>query len=145
MKALEKQSSAAFFSERVLYLFNRGIDPVPNLYKVQNRQNYVYKFIKDLFSRACTSTFFYSNDLKVLIDILMRQLENFEQSEESRFESLDILYRVLYVTEYSKYLYRQPDLKRVLGYLSQEEDNGDVAVAAFKMLAGRLREVFCSD
>ncbi|KJE92434.1 hypothetical protein CAOG_03410 [Capsaspora owczarzaki ATCC 30864] len=130
MKALEQQSSAACLGERVLYMFNRN-----------GRMHSLEKFLKDLF----TANFFYSNDLNVLMDIIIRQLENLEQLEERRFESLDILYRLMFVTDYSSTRYRVNDLRTCLTRLGREEANGDAAVAAFSILATKLRDVFCGE
>lgn len=68
-------------------------------------------------------SFFYLNDLNVLVDVLIRELENIPENEESlRNYFLRIMEPLFQNTELSATHYRKDDLVRVLGYLSSVDN-----------------------
>lgn len=73
--------------------------------------------------------FFYLNDLKVLTDVLIREIDNLSASEEYvRNTFLRLLYRLLKYTELSTIEYRKQDLQTVLTQLTRidnESKNAD--------------------
>ncbi|KAH3902675.1 Ldb17p SCDLUD_000258 [Saccharomycodes ludwigii] len=64
--------------------------------------------------------FFYLNDLKVLVDVLIRELNNISEDEEAiRNTFLRVLYPLLKFTEIANEQYRKCDLINLLTYLSK--------------------------
>lgn len=69
------------FGEKVLVLANRGTDPVAVEALVSampsKPPHSVVKLLQDIFSRPDLATnFFYTNDLRVLFDVLIRELSD---------------------------------------------------------------------
>lgn len=72
------------FTEKILLLLNREDDPVFVLKHTKPKINSVLKILVDLFSIQETSNLFYMNDIKVLIDILVRQLSDLSAGDPVR-------------------------------------------------------------
>ena len=67
---------------------------------------------------SVSMNFFYLNDLKVFVDVLIRQLRNFSEEEEVlRHTFLHVLRPLLKNTELAKIQYRKEDLRDLLDYL----------------------------
>eukprot|EP00050_Salpingoeca_kvevrii_P001420 m.169443 g.169443 ORF g.169443 m.169443 type:complete len:648 (+) comp10367_c0_seq11:1236-3179(+) len=68
------------FGEKLLLLANRGQDPVA----FESRPTHaVFKLLIDLASRHATGrNFFYTNDLRVLMDVLLRELTDRDRHDE---------------------------------------------------------------
>lgn len=82
LEAMRRLESTKTFTEKILVLLNREEDPL--LYFDHERlmlPNSVLKMFVDLFSTPDTSNLFYTNDNKVLIDILVRQLSDLSPGE----------------------------------------------------------------
>lgn len=82
LDAMRRLESTKTFTEKILVLLNREEDPL--LYFDHARSlvpNSVLKMFVDLFSSPDTSNLFYTNDNKVLIDILVRQLSDLSPGE----------------------------------------------------------------
>lgn len=108
----------ARFTELLLLKFNRVQDK--SLQIMMCKLIYLILTAKD---GTLAMNFFYLNDLHVFVDVLLRELENIAENEETlRNYFLRILFPLLTNTELSKTHYRKDDLKRVLTYLSLVEN-----------------------
>lgn len=76
LKALSQQTSAKIFTEKILLLFNREEDPVRIFEHEPAPPHSVLKIFNDMFYEESTASLFYTNDIKVLIDIVVRQLSD---------------------------------------------------------------------
>jgi len=94
---IHNHSSAMEFGQNFIKLMNRGMD----LRTVER----TLKLFTDIFrDKSFAETFFYYNDLKVLIDVLMRDFDNFDEGEENdqmRRLCLGVLSSVITNSEYS--------------------------------------------
>lgn len=74
MKAIADRKTVKVLTEKVLLLFNRGEDPVKIFDHEPQPPDAVMKFLQDLYSSPQTSSILYTNDAKVLVDIILRHL-----------------------------------------------------------------------
>lgn len=81
LEAMQQIKTSKSFTEKILLLINREDDPVFVLKHTKPPVNSVLKILIDLFSISETANFFYTNDIKVLIDILVRQLSDLSSGD----------------------------------------------------------------
>lgn len=74
MMALRERTNAKIFTQKILFLLNREEDPVRIFDHQPAPMHSVLKLFIDIFSMDITASLFYTNDIKVLIDIVLRQL-----------------------------------------------------------------------
>lgn len=83
--------------------------------------NPVLKMLVDLFSRPETASIFYTNDNKVLIDILVRQLSDLSAGEPIRKWYLELCRKILRNTNYPEHQHRKQDLMKIFTRIFCEE------------------------
>ncbi|XP_045785598.1 NCK-interacting protein with SH3 domain [Maniola jurtina] len=125
LNALETIDNAKTFCEKVLLLFNREEDPVHIFDHEPAPPHSVFKLVSDLFSRKKTAAHFYTNDLKVAIDIIVRQLADLGPGDISRQQYLKILQGIIRNTDYGTHVHRREDLLRCFRRIFCEE--GDLS------------------
>ncbi|CAK1581789.1 unnamed protein product [Parnassius mnemosyne] len=125
LNALETQDNAKTFCEKVLLLLNREEDPVHIFDHEPAPAHSVLKLVIDLFSRKKTAEHFYTNDVKVAIDIIVRQLADLSPGDTHRHEYLKVLQGIIRNTDYGAHLHRRDDLLRCFARIFCEE--GDVS------------------
>ncbi|XP_061712409.1 NCK-interacting protein with SH3 domain [Cydia pomonella] len=131
LNALERRDNAKTFCEKVLLLLNREDDPVHIFDHEPAPAHSVLKLVTDLFSRKKTAEHFYTNDVKVAIDIIVRQLADLSPGETRRQEYLKILQGIIRNTDYGSHLHRRDDLLRCFARIFCEEGDssrGDQAL-----------------
>ncbi|CAI4057323.1 hypothetical protein SKDZ_04G0950 [Saccharomyces kudriavzevii ZP591] len=102
------------FTELLLLKFNRVSDPPLQIMMCK----IIYLILTPRGDYVPTN-FFYTNDLNVLIDVLIRELQNISENEEIlRNTLLRVLLPLLKHTQLSKTHYRKDDLNKLLKYLS---------------------------
>ncbi len=130
VSCLAGRSGAKVWTEKVLLLLNRETDPsaiVGDLQPGIARTNSVHKvsggseqmqtgpfctqklsfqIILDMFNHESCHQLFYTNDILVLIDIIVRQLSDLSPGEPSRTVYLTMCRLVLSNTDYSSHLHR---------------------------------------
>ncbi|XP_063378241.1 NCK-interacting protein with SH3 domain [Cydia fagiglandana] len=121
LNALENRDNAKTFCEKVLLLLNREDDPVHIFDHEPAPAHSVLKLVTDLFSRKKTAEHFYTNDVKVAIDIIVRQLADLSPGETRRQEYLKILQGIIRNTDYGSHLHRRDDLLRCFARIFCEE------------------------
>jgi len=105
--------SARYFAEALLLLLNKGKMTI--LVKTLKLIHNVFEFEKT------KETFFYTNDLKALLDILIREITN-TSSDEIRVMYLNILPALLKTKEYQTIKHRPSDIKQLCDDLSFSEE-----------------------
>lgn len=110
------------FGENLVFLFNRGID--------NTLQLMMMKFLYLVFVTPETYQFIYLNDLKVLVDVCIRELYDLSgEQERLRQTYLRILHPLLQNTQLSDVHYKRNELVLLLESLSHESvtysDNGN--------------------
>ncbi|XP_035773983.1 NCK-interacting protein with SH3 domain-like [Anopheles albimanus] len=121
LDAMEQLKTAKTFTEKILMLINREEDPVHTLKHTPVSVNPVLKMLVDLFSRPETASIFYTNDNKVLIDILVRQLSDLSAGEPIRKWYLELCRKILRNTNYPEHQHRKQDLMKIFTRIFCEE------------------------
>jgi hypothetical protein len=115
LSALEaKHSTAKTFGEALIFFLNRSKDTLV--------QSATLKFISDIFNYRPTSNYFYTNDLYVLVDIIIRQLNDLcSNLDQVKLDYLNCLYSLLPNSQYSSYFYKCNEIETLLQHLSNIE------------------------
>ncbi|XP_055712656.1 NCK-interacting protein with SH3 domain [Phlebotomus papatasi] len=121
LDAFREMRSAKTFTEKLLMLINRETDPVKMLKHTTLPVNSVLKMIVDLFQAPETAAHFYTNDNKVLIDILVRQLSDLSPEDPLRRWYLELCRRILRNTDYAEHTHRKQDLMKIFTRIFCEE------------------------
>ncbi|CAH0721752.1 unnamed protein product, partial [Brenthis ino] len=121
LNALETMDIAKTFCEKILLLLNREEDPVRMFEHEPAPAHAVLKLAADVFSRKKTAGHFYTNDVKVAIDIIVRQLADLSPGDVRRQQYLKILQGIIRNTEYGAHRHRRDDLRRAFARIFCEE------------------------
>lgn len=104
------------FSECLLVYFNREED--------RCLQIMISKVLYLIFTNHQTSELFYHNDLNVLVDVLLRELTDLSEEEESvRNTFLRVLYPILKCSQFESSEYKKETLKSLLGYFAGQSES----------------------
>lgn len=98
IKLLQNHPNQRFFQESLVQLINKSDNII---------MHKCLKFVQDVFSLQIQ--FFYSYDLKILIDILIRETSNLSD-EEMRIEVVRTLLYIVKSNDYLKLKYRTADI-----------------------------------
>ncbi|XP_011500220.1 PREDICTED: NCK-interacting protein with SH3 domain isoform X2 [Ceratosolen solmsi marchali] len=120
LDALGERTVAKIFTEKVLFLLNREIDPVRIFDHEPAPPDSVLKIFIDLFTSDDTASLFYTNDIKVLIDIILRQLFDISPGEKRR-QYLELCRRVLKMASYNDHRHRCDDILKCFTRIFCEE------------------------
>jgi len=87
---------------------------------------YTLDFLTDLFNHPATSNYFYTNDLVVLVDIVVRQLCNIDDSSyELRYAYFNTLSSLMNFSQYGASLHKLDEIRNILKYTSQRIEPSD--------------------
>ncbi|KAM9408868.1 NCK-interacting protein with SH3 domain [Pholidichthys leucotaenia] len=121
-----KQKNVKVLTEKVLLLLNRGDDPVCMFKHTPPAPHCVLKFLQDVFASRETAGIFYSTDMRVMIDITVRQISDLSPGDKLRMEYLSLMHSIIRTTDYLEHQHRLSDLQAVLQrILREEEDPGE--------------------
>ncbi|XP_043270759.1 NCK-interacting protein with SH3 domain isoform X2 [Venturia canescens] len=120
LKALRETTSAKTFTQKILFLLNREEDPVRIFDHEPAPPQSVLKLFVDLFGNDFTASMFYTNDIKVLIDIVLRQLFDIPPGDKRR-HYLELCRRVLRTPGYDEHRHRSEDLLKCFTRIFCEE------------------------
>ncbi|XP_071444779.1 NCK-interacting protein with SH3 domain [Hetaerina americana] len=115
LSILKNRTCAKALTEKALLLINREEDPVGVFQSARHAtvpNHSVIKLVGDLFGDTHTAALFYTNDTKVLIDILVRQLSDLSPGDQRRGQWLWLCRRVIRNCGYGEHLHRRDDLAR---------------------------------
>ncbi|XP_030759186.1 NCK-interacting protein with SH3 domain [Sitophilus oryzae] len=118
---LEDRQVAKTFCEKILLLLNREEDPIRIFDHEPAPPHSLLKLFKDLFSRRSTAALFYTNDTKVLIDIIVRNIADLSPGDKKRHDYLDLCRRVLRNTNYQEHKHRIEDILKCFTRIFCEE------------------------
>lgn len=113
IEAMQQLQCAKNFTEKILLLINRESDPVALLKHTQPPINSVVKMFIDMYNLPVTAGLFYTNDNKVLIDIIVRQLSDLPAGEMIRRHYLELARRIIRNTNYSEQQHRKQELLKI--------------------------------
>nr|XP_033334740.1 NCK-interacting protein with SH3 domain isoform X1 [Megalopta genalis]XP_033334741.1 NCK-interacting protein with SH3 domain isoform X1 [Megalopta genalis]XP_033334742.1 NCK-interacting protein with SH3 domain isoform X1 [Megalopta genalis] len=120
LNTLKERTVAKIFTEKILLLFNREEDPVRIFDHEPPPPHSILKLFIDLFNNDVTAGLFYTNDVKVLIDIILRQLYDMFPGDKRR-QYLELCRRVLRTSGYNEHRYRSEDLLKCFTRIFCEE------------------------
>ncbi|KAK2587861.1 hypothetical protein KPH14_003958 [Odynerus spinipes] len=120
ISALKERTVAKIFTEKILFLFNREEDPVRIFDHEPQPPHSVLKLFIDLFSNEYTAGLFYTNDVKVLIEIILRQLFDMYPGDKRR-QYLELCRRVLRTSNYNEHRHQSEDLLKCFTRIFCEE------------------------
>ncbi|SPP77877.1 NCK-interacting protein with SH3 domain [Drosophila guanche] len=121
IEAMQSLPTAKVFTEKLLLLLNREDDPTRLLKHPNEHMNTVLRMFIDIFSHPDTAGMFYSNDIKVLIDIVVRQLSDLDAGSATRPCYLELCRRILRNTNYQEHEHRKHDLMKIFTRIFCEE------------------------
>lgn len=126
MKVIEEKKTVKVFSEKILLLFNRDEDPVQMFDHEPRPPNSVMKLLHDMYSTKGTANILYTNDAKVLIDIILRHLIDLPPGDRQRSFHLKLMQLYLQHSDYVEHKHRYAELSECLHRIhTEEEDTGD--------------------
>ena len=113
---IEKVQYFQVFNEILILNFNREMDRVDQILML--------KFLYTVFSNPATNNMVYLNDLKVIVDIIIRQLFNLQIGKSEYLVNiyLRVLYCILTETDFKNNSYKKDDLVEVLEYTHSSDD-----------------------
>nr|CAD7430085.1 unnamed protein product [Timema monikensis] len=127
VKALAQISVAKTFTEKILLLLNREEDPVRIFDHQPVPPHSVLKLFVDIFTNERTSTLFYTNDTKVLIDIIVRQLTDLSPGDTRRQQYLELCRVVMRNSSYGDHQHRRDDICKCFTLIFCEESEKSVS------------------
>lgn len=105
----------------------------------------ILKILYLLFTTPCTSEYFYTNDLCVLVDVFLRELTDLpEESEGLRHTYLRVLHPLLTNTQLKTIPYKHRQIRHALQSLTSLAPHRNVASATTRRLVDRnLNAAWC--
>ncbi|XP_064633439.1 NCK-interacting protein with SH3 domain-like [Lineus longissimus] len=122
LKVLAERGQAKVFTEKVMMLMNSGDDPVKMFDHEPRPDNSVLKFLCDLYCLESTSDLLYTNDAKVLIDVVIRHLCDLSPGNKMRSHILNLMHLIMKNSSYCEHEHRKAELQSLLMDISKEED-----------------------
>jgi len=117
---LKSRSHATVMTEMLLVAFNRGDNPT-DLFYTPSCPSSVIKLLKDMLSTPDTARLFFTNDVKVLLEVLQRNIVDRGEGDKERAIYLDLLNKVVEHTEYEEHQHMKEELREMLVAIEEEE------------------------
>lgn len=115
-ETLSTHKTSSNFNECLLVYFNREDDKCLKIM--------ISKILYLIFNDEKTQDMFYHNDLNVLVDVLIRELTDLSEDDESlRNTFLRVLYPILKNKQFQSTLYKKDELKNLLLDLSGDSNS----------------------
>lgn len=113
---IKNQEKFSLFGESIVFLLNRSPDTCLQLMAL--------KFLYLIFTNPGTSSYLYVNDLKVIVDVFIRELYNLSCDEERlRHTYLRVLHPLLLYTELRYDSYKRAELCSLLQDMAESCNN----------------------
>lgn len=121
MLALSERKIAKFFTEKSLLLLNREEDPIRIFDHTPAPPHSLLKLFIDLFNGQDTANLFYTNDIKVLIDIVVRNISDLSPEDVRRTQYLQLCRLIMKNTNYDEHRHRIDDISKCFTRIFCEE------------------------
>lgn len=130
------------FGENLIFMLNRASSSSAEDFCMQLL---VLKLLYLLFTTRQTAHYFYTNDLKVLVDVFIRELTDLpEESESLRHTYLRVLHPLLTNTQLSSYPYKRPQIRRLLRSMIKDSlYRGEVSPTTRRLVQRCLQAEWC--
>ncbi|KAK7066412.1 hypothetical protein SK128_025838 [Halocaridina rubra] len=122
LKILSHRKETKYFTEKLLLLFNREEDPIAMFDHEPRPPNSVLKMMRDLYSTRATASIFYTNDEKVVCDIIIRQLTDLPADDKRRNEYLHLMEGLIITGGWMEHCHRHKELVLSCSNILAEEE-----------------------
>ncbi|XP_069945387.1 NCK-interacting protein with SH3 domain isoform X2 [Cherax quadricarinatus] len=122
IKLLSQRESTKYFTEKLLLLFNREEDPLAMFDHEPQPPNSVLKMMRDMYSTRATASIFYTNDERVVCDIIIRQLTDLPADDKRRNEYLHLLEGVIVMGGWTDHQHRREEVCVCCSNILAEEE-----------------------
>ncbi|WVQ83870.1 hypothetical protein IAT38_006014 [Cryptococcus sp. DSM 104549] len=134
---MRRLGSSKTFGENMIFMLNRAENTPDDLCM----QLLILKILYLLFTTPGTQEYFFTNDLRVLLDVFIRELVDLpEECEALRHTYLRVLYPLLNHTQLKSDPYKRPQIKLVLHSLISNSHIKDVGVTTKRLVERCLEE-----
>ncbi|XP_035209152.1 NCK-interacting protein with SH3 domain-like [Stegodyphus dumicola] len=121
LETLKERKYAQALTGKLVFILNREEDPARILSHDMETPNSVLKFLVDMFTVPSLIDLFYLNDIKVLIDIIVRQLMDLIPGEKKRLLYLTLIQNLLRNSNYAEHMHQIDSLRKCFhSVLAQE-------------------------
>ncbi|KAG8950829.1 hypothetical protein FRC04_007061 [Tulasnella sp. 424] len=128
------------FSENLIFMLNRAENTPEDLCM----QLLVLKLLYLLFTTPGTQEYFYTNDLRVLVDVFIRELVDLpDESESLRHTYLRVLHPLVTNTQLKAHPYKRLQIRNVLQSLVAHAHIRDVSQTTKRLVDRCLKAAWC--
>ncbi|KAG9082435.1 hypothetical protein FS749_006846 [Ceratobasidium sp. UAMH 11750] len=132
--------SSQTFGANIIFMLNRAENTPEDLCM----QLLLLKMLYLLFTTPGTHEYFYTNDLRVLVDVFIRELTNLpEESESLRHTYLRVLHPLVTNTQLKVNPYKRPELRQTLISLISHSNIRDVNPTTRRLVERCLSAEWC--
>ncbi|CEH14403.1 Coeffector of mDia Rho GTPase, regulates actin polymerization and cell adhesion turnover [Ceraceosorus bombacis] len=137
----ERFNHSKTFGENLIFMLNRASSSDAEDLCMQLL---VLKLLYLLFTMQETAHYFYTNDLKVLVDIFIRELSDLpDESESLRHTYLRVLHPLLTCTQLLSHPYKRTEIRRLLLGLISHAHLRDITPTTSRLVARCLQAEWC--
>ncbi|CDW97500.1 hypothetical protein [Sporisorium scitamineum] len=137
----QRLNASKTFGENLIFMLNRASSSDAEDVCMQLL---VLKLLYLLFTTKETACYFYTNDLRVLVDIFIRELHDLpDESESLRHTYLRVLHPLLTNTQLCTYPYKRPQIRRLLKGLIAHGHLNDISSTTKRLVERCLRAEWC--
>lgn len=137
----QRLNASKTFGENLIFMLNRASSSDAEDVCMQLL---VLKLLYLLFTTRETACYFYTNDLRVLVDIFIRELHDLpDESESLRHTYLRVLHPLLTNTQLCTYAYKRPQIRRLLNGLLAHAHLRDISSTTRRLVQRCLRAEWC--
>ncbi|SPO21469.1 related to LDB17 - protein involved in the regulation of endocytosis [Ustilago trichophora] len=137
----QRLNASKTFGENLIFMLNRASSSDAEDVCMQLL---VLKLLYLLFTTKETACYFYTNDLRVLVDIFIRELHDLpDESESLRHTYLRVLHPLLTNTQLCTYPYKRPQIRRLLNGLLAHGHLRDISATTKRLVDRCLRAEWC--
>lgn len=134
---MRRLGSSKTFGENVIFMLNRSENTQTGLCL----KLLILKILYLLFTTEGTSEYFYLNDLRVLLDVFIRELVDLDEDHEAlRHTYLRVLYPLIAFTQMKHDPYKREQIKLVLRSLVGNQHFKDVNLTTKRLVERCLRQ-----
>ncbi|CAG7726569.1 unnamed protein product [Allacma fusca] len=119
---LASRRNAKLLTQKIVHLLLWEQDPISVVNQDCKCPDSVLKLLLEMFTCSMTADLFYTNDTKVLIDIVIRSLMNWEPGEKKRTLYLQLIRMIIRNSNFREHNHRRDDLVKIFTSILLEED-----------------------
>jgi hypothetical protein len=137
---MRRVHSSKTFGENIIFMLNRASNTEEDLVM----QLLLLKTLYILFTTPGTQEYFYTNDLRVLVDVFLRELIDLpEESEALRHTYLRVLNPLLTNTQLREMPYKATQIRRTLHALISHDNMREVTPTTKRLVERCLNAEWC--